>query len=372
MESTTSLLEPKRNTVTDRHAGNLTYEVARHRCRCSFCPSCARRVGAKLREKLIPILGTFRGLMLWSFTVDPTLFASPRDAYFYLRERRCLARMIQDLWRGGYLHSRRYFYVVEWQEHTQQAHFHVLLDASYIPWSFVLASWSKHRPATAGPVLGDRPAFGTVDFRKPKKNRPGLGQFDSPFHAACYVTKYVTKTPKSGFPAWVLDLGATTRIRRYSASRGFWGTETKRAKCDAAYEPKWASYRERVAKCGTTVDLFEVRLGVDTVTGEIELKRAWVGELDLAADRLCGLPIHEKLRAVSASRCAILAATSSEAVSILSASLGVGVTWKKGGPAKVMKEKGPDDPEYGDWRAEVRHEQFVAGFDAMIRKWQEN
>jgi hypothetical protein len=366
------LLEPQHITVTDLGENEYGdhYEVASHRCRCWFCQECCRSMGKRLRDKLLPILETFRGLMMWTFTVDPELFRDPVQAYRYMRERRCIARTLQDIWRAGYLHSQRYFYVVEWQRDTEQAHFHVLLDASYIPWHFVLESWSKHRPAEAGPVRDDRPAFGTVIFSKGKGGRKG--PFASAYHAACYATKYLTKTPEHGFPAWVLALGENTRIRRYSASRGFWGEPTERSEHDGRYEPKAQSYRKRVGNCGTSVDVFEVRLGkCDMSTGELPTVRAWVGELDVAArDVLAAVPARD---ARQRHRRSLTANTVQEVRDLVAAAVGSPVTWRRGGPVEVSAAvAGPDAPDYGDWRAEVVHEQYQRNFDAMIRRFMEN
>lgn len=316
------LLETKAYTVTSP-ASDAGFEVAKHRCRCWFCHDCCRILGTNLRKQLEPILETFNGLLMVTFTVDPSLFIDAAEAYFYMRDRRCIARTIQDLDRGGYLHSRRYFYVVEWQKHTQQAHFHVLLDASFIPWQFLLDSWSKHRPETAGPVVPGRPAFGTVLVSKPRFSGGAA-------HAARYVTKYLTKTPEHGFPDWVLRMGMYTRIRRYSASRGFWGEKTIPSERGRPRDIERRSYRQRLERCGTSVDLYEFREVVDRSTGEIETRRRWIGELAVPA-----LQLFERLHDsgdVRRSRRSLIAATSAAAVQSIEQAVGYKVRWIAGGP----------------------------------------
>jgi hypothetical protein len=268
---------------------------------------------------------TFSGLLLATLTVDPTLFPDPKSAYLYIRERRCIARAVQDLSRWGYLKSRRYFYVVEWQKKTEQVHFHVLLDAWFIPFDRLLQSWSKHRPKGAGPVVGDRPAFGTVLISVPHFK-------GGPAHAARYVTKYLTKIPEHGFPQWVLRMGEDTRIRRYSASRGFWGTVSERrdeASIERKCEPK--TYAERIQACGSSVNVFEVRETVDRETGEIQVKRQWVGELLADANTVMEnlFDPGEPRR----SRRSLLAHSVSEAHRIVSAAVGHEAVWIRGGPA---------------------------------------
>lgn len=341
MDAAAGLLEPLHNRVTTAETG---YEIARHRCRCWFCPDCCRSMGRRLRERLLPVLSTFRGLLLVTLTVDPTLFPSPQAAYEYMRERRCIARTMQDLWRAGCLHSRRYFYVVEWQKNTEQAHFHILLDASFVPWAKLLASWSKHRPETAGPVAGGRPGFGTALISVPRFG----GGAD---HAASYVTKYLTKTPENGFPSWVLDLGQETRVRRYSASRGFWGQHDEHAETGTERELHCETYRKRVRACGDSLDVFERRGSVDRNTGEITVTRAWIGEL--VADSAAILAAIDDGGPPARSRRLVPAATASDVERTISGILGRPVEWRRGGHPKRRMDMVPErwtQEEDDEWR----------------------
>jgi hypothetical protein len=191
------------------------FEVAACPCGCWYCGECCAAKGYALRSRLVPIVRTFRKPVMLTFTVDPALFDSPRDAFEYLKRKRCVSETMRALRDGGWLASDRWFSVVEWQKHTEQVHFHVLIDAKgFVPMATIQAAWSKWRPAAAGPAKPNRPAFGMVRYSAPK--------FADALHAARYVTKYLTKLPEHGFPAWVMAMGADTRIRRYSTSRGFW------------------------------------------------------------------------------------------------------------------------------------------------------
>lgn len=196
-------------------------------------------------------------------------------------DKRCISVTTQDLYRWGYLHSRRYFYVLEWQKDTEQVHFHVLYDASYIPWEALLRSWSKHRPKDTGQVVGDRPAFGTILVSKPEFQGGHV-------HAARYVTKYLIKMPEEGFPEWVMQMGEHRRIRRYSTSRGFWNNPTK-AKPSSNSKPrtiKRITYAERIKKCGRAVNLFEIETVIVPDTGELVAQRFWVGQLEIDSKTL--------------------------------------------------------------------------------------
>ena len=195
-----NLLEYVTNSVTlPTNEHGARFEVSKCRCDCWFCPECCEVMGYTLRKRLIPLLETFKGLMMVTLTIDPKLFLDPQTAYLYATDRRCIGRTTQDLDRWGYLYTRRYFYVLEWQEKTEMVHFHILYDSSYIPFDRLLESWSKHRPSWAGPAEGNRPAFGTVLFSAPK--------FADHVHAARYATKYLIKTPEHGYPTWVLNMG---------------------------------------------------------------------------------------------------------------------------------------------------------------------
>jgi hypothetical protein len=269
------------------------YEVVGCGCRSRFCKQCCVGLGLTLRERLVPILETFNGLLMWTFTVDPKLFPSPAAAFEYVREHRCISSVMRELKRRGLVHSGRYFVVVEWQmgkgdeEGTLMAHWHLLADASYIPFETVCELWNRFRPSWAGPVEGDRPGFGSVRFSAPK--------FESPKHAARYACKYLIKYPEKGYPEWVLN---SSDIHRYSTSRGFWGetppAESPEADGDGSQveavlddlsreqpvtEPR-TTIRERLARCGETTVLMKVAEFLNPDTGEVTCRKQFVWRLD--------------------------------------------------------------------------------------------
>ena len=273
-----NLLEYFNNTVTNPvNEDGARFEVAKCNCRCWFCPECCAIQGYNLRARLIPIVETFSGLIMASLTIDPGLFPDPITAYLYTMEKRCISVTTRELDRWGYLNTRRYFYVVEWQKNTEQAHYHILYDTSYIPWNSLLHSWSKHRPLEAGPVIGKRPAFGTVRFSAP--------EFADPIHAARYATKYLIKYPEYGFPQWVLDMGADKRIRRYGTSRPFWNNPKQlKNESKKTRKNRRLSYKKRIDQCGDSVNIFEIKNSIDIETGEIKTVRNWKGNMDVPAN----------------------------------------------------------------------------------------
>jgi hypothetical protein len=241
----------------------------------------------------VPILETFTGLLMWTFTVDPTLFESPEAAFNYVRDHRCISNVMRELKRRRLVHSGRYFVVVEWQmgkedeKGTEMAHWHLLADASFIPFQTVCDLWNRYRPPAAGPVEGNRPGFGSVRFSAP--------EFESALHAARYACKYMIKHPEKGYPAWVMDRGD---VHRYSTSRGFWGNPPRsqepeiedRSEVDIEpdeIEPEnRTTIRERLAKCGKESVLVKVSQCIDEATGEAIERRDFVCRLDAPLHQL--------------------------------------------------------------------------------------
>ncbi len=273
-----SLLEHSQNVVTDPDV--QTYELAKCGCDCWYCPDCCERKGYNLRAELIPVLETFTGLMMLTLTIDPELFPSPRDAYLYVREKRGISRLMRELDRGGHLHSRRYFYVIECQRETEQVHYHVLVDATRIPKPAIDAAWSKLRPKDAGPPAPNRPAFGMTRFSV-RKFEGGAE------HAGRYATKYLVKTPEHGWPAWVMAMGREHRLPRYSASRGFWNRESvPSVPSGKTRDTQPRTYGDRVAECGTSCNVFESKEGIDTETGEVRMRLFWKARVGVGEDVL--------------------------------------------------------------------------------------
>ena len=251
--------EREREPLPEQIEPETTYEARRCRCKNWFCDDCAPSMGIALRLRLIPIIETFTSVQMWTFTIDPTLFNSPDEAFEYFKSKRCLSNLMRALRDRGLVHSSRFFSVIEWHKNGY-AHWHVLIDASYVPKKIVQEVWDKYRPEWAGPKPDDRPGFGMVRFSKRK--------FSSKLHAARYATKYLIKPPESGYPDWVLDYGRY--VRRYSTSNGFWESskgETKSIPTSKEADPDGheenvrpkkerdpgevrSTIRERLARCG--------------------------------------------------------------------------------------------------------------------------
>lgn len=296
-------LESTRKNVEEEAEGlDRSFEACPDRCRCRFCSHCCVSMGLKTRQKLTEVVNKkFTSLQMWTLTLDPKLFNSPEEAQQYVREKRCVSEWIRTLSKQGHLLSDNYFCVVEWQmgEHegavrTEMIHFHVLLDARFIPFGKAVEAWNRFRPATAAPVgesvtaenyKGHAPLFGSVSFSMP--------EFEGKEHGASYATKYLIKHPEKGYPDWVLK--SKGEIKRYTTSKGFWkldgedqGAEsggdpdseseqaTEDQKKEHRHEPR--SIEERTARCGMATVILNV---VEEVAddGEVTERRVFHSKL---------------------------------------------------------------------------------------------
>jgi hypothetical protein len=191
------------------------------------------------------------------------------------------------------------------------AHFHLLLEAEFIPFVELCRLWGRNRPksAPAWPhsyaesLKGVAPEFGTCQISKGDKSRP----FADAKHAACYALKYMMKQPEYGYPEWVFDaMNAGSRIRLYESSRKLLPTKpTKKHEADGKGEvagdehpaecfcescresatPTTARVRrtveERLAECGKRAAVLEVTERKDAAGAVIASNRRFVRMLEV-------------------------------------------------------------------------------------------
>jgi hypothetical protein len=286
------------------------YRIRPCRCRRWFCRYCGPRLGQALRQNLIARLRKFKQVFGITLTVDGKLFADPQNTWSYVMEERLIWRLVRDLSRRGYLNSPVYFWVVEFQKETEQPHWHLLLDAEYIPFGEIVEIWSRFRPDSATPCAqkitaenyrGEAPAFGSVQFTPS----------DDSDSAASYATKYLVKYPKKGYPHWVLDRFG--RMPRFGHSHGFFpkrnghdgmcfcdecrGEAEAKATKQAREKPSASStlrrprlaktIRQRLEQCGkscTIVSVSRVQLSDGTI---VDGKAKYDGKLELSFQEAC-------------------------------------------------------------------------------------
>lgn len=284
------------NTVTppwEESPPRLQVEFTTCRCRLWLCPHCARVETIKLRHKLMPVLATFKHVMMLTLTVDPSLFTSPQQAYQYLTTQRCVARTMQDLRRLLNRDGLRYVAVLEFQKHTLMPHYHVLVETDYVPHEALGRLWGKHRPCEAGPPDDSRPSFGFVSY-----TTYGYQTAD-----VTRAVEYAVKVPEHGYPAWVLNLGGPAgRVRRYATSREFSSVAAaKHRQSAASTKPRTKrkserTYAERLNGCGSSVHLVTRKEWIDHRTGEVSERLFWASEVSLAREDLEELRPHFELQ----------------------------------------------------------------------------
>jgi len=186
-----------------------SYEIRPVRCKSWFCPECAKLMGYMVRRKMTEALASWKGLLMITLTIDPSLFDSAQAAYEWVRGKHGLGVFVRTLKRHGFT-TGRYAWFLEFQKNGWP-HWHVLIEADYIPHHEIESAWGRLRPPGIE-MMADRPPFGFVSVQGSK--------FKSASHAANYATKYLIKEPRYGWPAWVMDFEG--RLSRYGVSRGFW------------------------------------------------------------------------------------------------------------------------------------------------------
>lgn len=184
------------------------YKIVRCACRCRFCADCAVGIGLSIREKLKPVVASWKGIVMLSLTVNPKQFESPEKAYRFVSDGRLISRLVRELCRRDALASGKFFSVVEFQKNGYP-HWHVLLESEFIPHELIAEVWNRWGPSHCE----DGPDLGFVWISQYR--------FKNPDHAAAYATKYLIKTPQDGWPDWVLDYRG--QIHRCSRSRNLFG-----------------------------------------------------------------------------------------------------------------------------------------------------
>ena len=283
------------------------WELRECHCKSWFCPKCAKRMGYALRRRVVEVVNTFQAVAMISLTVDRTLFRNAQEAYEWVRGKHGIGLLIKNLRRKGWLDSARYIWFIEFQK-AGWPHWHILVDAKYVPAALVYELWGKLRPAGIEQVPG-RPPFGKVDV--------SAGKFLNGAHAANYGTKYVIKEPREGWPDWVWEFEG--RVAHYGVSRGFWGTAGRRCAtagpevvavphpaecfCEDCREGRDVAtgkarrpvrtIRERVARCGRGTMLFRVRGEWDADGDKVCEDRFLVGISGRGFPEVCGMAVVE-------------------------------------------------------------------------------
>lgn len=183
-------------------------------CKSWLCPDCRRIKGHEIREKLIEKALTFKEPRLYTITVNRDWFKNPREAYEYVMHRKFIARLLTKE-----MKVRRWVWVLEAQEESGDGwpHWHILIDVADLPsrWYHVKDKISiKEKPENIQGWLFI-PHFFDLNKVHSLLRKWEIGEqcylsvrkdkFHNSKHAIYYITKYLIKTPKKGFPPWMWE-----------------------------------------------------------------------------------------------------------------------------------------------------------------------
>ncbi len=172
-------------------------ELLRDTCKCRTCKTCGPKLGYITREIILDKSELFKKPYLLTLTVDPKNFNSPQDAHDYVKEKGFIRTLLTQ-----YLNIKNWIWVLEFQK-SGNPHWHILIDVSHLKgnkpinlervWRLWCYKWK----------------IGGVDLSKGKTVKTSE-------HAIRYITKYLVKYPKEGFPAWFLKMKNVRMIQSSS------------------------------------------------------------------------------------------------------------------------------------------------------------
>ncbi len=246
---------------------NSQVGIVTHRCQARTCPTCGRRRGWETRQVLLERAraGLFRNPIMLTLTVDPKRFASPEEAHDAVAAGKFIPRLLRLFGIKVWVWVLE-FHVSGWP------HWHVLVD------------------------LSDRGPLRQADYRRLWhlwRDTWGLGRpdvrvkkdFETSSHAVNYVTKYLTKAPKGGYPSWFLAgkrrrmIQASKRVGRL-CFKGFHSDGSSDVACPVRRQAR--TLLERMGQCRKFSHLIE--RSVNCETGEEHVRH--LGELSVSREAL--------------------------------------------------------------------------------------
>ncbi len=213
-----------------------------------------RSVRARLLDKAREVVTP----RLLTLTVDRKRFQGPEEAWRYVTEHRLVPRLMDDL-------GVRWWYAgLEFQMQTGDGwpHWHVMIDLEGPKGRIDLKrAWYLWR---------DKWGVGGLDLGKQRDSQDAVT-------AVRYVTKYVVKYPKAGFPKWVMQ---KHRIRFVMASKAVGALVTQGEKVARADGTDLLPDKEKRECNRHTLEERGVRCGqFSRVVVHSEGKTTWGGEV---------------------------------------------------------------------------------------------
>ena len=179
----------------------IDYRMVFMHCRCKsrMCIGCGPRMGFVLRMRLLAVADNFRKPALLTLTVDRENFGSCQAAHDFISSMGRIGLLMKRLG------VKLWVWVLEFQQKSGDGwpHWHILVDLADCPGGKLdlKRAWSFWR---------DKWGIGGVDLQIKRR-------FRKPRHAINYITKYLIKSPKYGYPRWVLE--SVKAIRLVAACR---------------------------------------------------------------------------------------------------------------------------------------------------------
>lgn len=264
-----TMLESKGIKVTlsqEQEIEGVFYKGISLHCKNWMCSCCRIPKGLNLRKQLLNKVNLFKVPRLYTVTVNRDYFESPEAAYMYVMRGKFLARLLTKEMR-----VKRWFWVLEAQEETGDGwpHWHILIDVGDLPGMWYHKESQTAQTDKPGNCSGWCYVPHFFDLNKVHRllHKWKIGEqcklsvrrdeFQSPEHAIKYITKYLIKPPRRGFPAWMLNHKGL-RFYQPSGAVGSIGEQKKQNKPKQAKEPDDEPRRshkpvERIAECSKQI-----------------------------------------------------------------------------------------------------------------------
>ncbi len=215
-----------------------------------------------VRQVLLSRAALLKAPKLFTLTVDRRRFSDPRAAFYHITKGQFVRRLMRDLG------ITRWVWVLEFQTLTGDGwpHWHLMIDVGDLPRRRVdlRRAWALWR---------DRWVLGGLDLSSKDMKA------HSAEYAILYITKYLTKMPKAGFPAWVVH---TSGVRFVQASGGLGPLVFKRNEGGDASKPDQSpaepkkergerkTFLEAMSRCRLTSRVWVQE--IDVGTGEVRMR----------------------------------------------------------------------------------------------------
>jgi len=192
--------------------GHFYKGIAIH-CKSWMCPVCSISKGYNLRKQLLKKVHLFKVFRLFTVTVNRAYFESPEAAYEYVMKNKFIARLLTKE-----MGVKRWFWVLEAQEENGDGwpHWHILIDVGDLPGMWHNKATKNFQPIRPADKTGWSyiPHYFDLNRAHYLLTKWHIGEqcelsikhdnFQSREHAINYVTEYMVKPNRRGFPEWML------------------------------------------------------------------------------------------------------------------------------------------------------------------------